>query len=684
MLRSAIRSPARRLTPWLAGLLLLGAWPALGQTASAQAVAAPQAVLSRPAKLREDICDPYIDPTCDPSTYPDEEVYDPQENLWEDLGLTDDPTLAFATFYDAPPETWIESGFYVLTGLTEVAPISIVGGEYSIDFGDYTSAPGVVVDGSIVIVRLLTPTAFGATATAQFSIGGQSYSFATVNISETDLASLLDLFGGETPDISLVNGEAVLTADTAAPLLLEDSAPDNAILRLNKDVDADFDNAANTSDLKLSAKDASQFQTVAYDDAAGQRSTLLRLLKGDAEVQLRGDNGLVPLNDPSGAAKTGKFSALGGSKNTVFQIKTNTTTQQGSNADDSGYYEAWIKGGQAEVRELSSTGASRNRFAASAAPLPVYAGETAAFDGKGTLRQVRIGSLNGDQALPGDPLALPLLDQDTKVPNLAGALARFGGASLLQIVNEALDARLGGKGTVAYSASSGVLTYTLGQEVYRFLPLGAPTVDLPPTAATRQASRKSTRRYGNRFAASNPGSIASGTFSLVARGVQLTLAGTLGYFTDMDQALKAIDPSARLKLRASGLLHLSLGGREFVVRPASLVGGADSAPGTPAFLVDSQGGLSFRDSRGGRQTLYPAFADLAALERTIKSLAPDAVLTDPGNGGVTLKLGDNQLRLKPALSLSPVPAAQSKALFWQEGGSLFIRYPDNTAQGFSF
>lgn len=616
--------------------------------------------------------------------FPEEEVYDPEADFWSDLGLTLDPAEAFATYYDAPPESWVESYFLMVSGLSEALPISIVGGEYSVDFEDYTSEPGGVVDGSIVIVRLLTPTAFAASATATLKIGQDSYPFSAVNITETDLASLLDLFGAEEGGMELVDGEAWLNEDLFDALALEDDAPDNAIMRLGEGVDAAFDNPSNTSDLKLSAKSPSQWQTVGYQDGS-QRSTLLRLLKGYTDVQMQGDSTLVPINDPTGSRSNGQFSALAGSKDTRFELRT-STVQSGTDKalSDNGDYEAWVKGGQAEVRQLASGGTAGQRQArALAQPVAVFGGETAAFDNKGTLKRVRIGSLDGNQSLPGDPLALPLLDVGVKVPKLSGAVPRLGGDSLLTVVREALDARFGGQGTVSYDAASGVVSYTLNGATYRYLPLGAPTVAAvgAGTAGTVGTAAAKVKRWGNRFAATNAGNVAAGAFSLTARGVQLSLTSALGYFTELEQAVKQLDAAGKLRLRSSGLLQVSLGGAEYLVRPGSQIAAGGTAG--PAFAMESDGTLLFRDSRGQSQALYPAFADLTVLERTVKSLDPTAVLTDPGTGSISLKLAGQQMRLKPSLKLSPVPPARANELFWQEGPLLYLRYPDNTAQAFS-
>jgi hypothetical protein len=273
---------------------------------------------------------------------------------------------------------------------------------------------------------------------------------------------------------------------------------------------------------------------------------------------------------------------------------------------------------------------------------------------------------------------LKQLDSGVKVPRLDGKVARLGDASLLSVINNALDTRFATKGSVAYDALSGTVTYTYSGKTLRFLPLGDPSVQLP----SNTGGSKSIRAKRNRFAATNAGSAAAGAFTLVDRGVQLTLASSLGYFNELDQAVKNSDPSGKILLKSNGLVQMSMNGENYLVRPGSLVQTSGSV-GKPAILLDAVGSMSFRDSKGGVQALFPAFADMTVLDRTVKSLDPKATIDDPGSGAVVLSIAGMKLNLLPALRIGKVPANHGDELFWIDGPSLYLRYPDGTAQGFT-
>jgi hypothetical protein len=39
--------------------------------------------------------------------------------------------------------------------------------------------------------------------------------------------------------------------------------------------------------------------------------------------------------------------------------------------------------------------------------------------------------------------------------------------------------------------------------------------------------------------------------------------------------------------------------------------------------------------------------------------------------------------LRPSYLLMPLPGAHANDLYWQDGAMLYLRFPDNTAQGFT-
>lgn len=100
------------------------------------------------------------------------------------------------------------SNTIVLTGFTEGAVIAISNGEYSIDGGSYTAAPGIVDPDSFVNIRL-TSSAFNSTAVnAQLSVGGVSDTFTitTESIQDTTPNSYT------IPEITQAAASAVITS----------------------------------------------------------------------------------------------------------------------------------------------------------------------------------------------------------------------------------------------------------------------------------------------------------------------------------------------------------------------------------------------------------------------------------------------------------------------------------------
>ena len=592
-----------------------------------------------------------------------------------------DPLEAFEPVNDALPGSWIESGFLEVTGLLAPSPISIAGGEYSMDDGDYTSQPGEVINGAWIKISLLTPDAYGATATARLSIGGQTYTFQAVNITETDLASLNDMFDAPSSELQLVNGEVELDVDPAAPLVIKDDTPENILFKLKNGILADIDNSSGTANLKIKSNEDSELETVAYVKPDGKRSTLMRLVRGNTDVNFDDADSLLPINDPNTNPVPGSFAALNGTPNTKVAIRSDQRKIKQSKPTEEDVYEAWIKEGSANLQQVGSTGAiqKRNRFAAADT---IFAGETASFSRTGDLRQIRLGSLKGDQNIAGDPLPLAFLAQDAKVPNLNGNVSRLQGDSLLSAVKVSLDASYGGSGNILFDETRGLVTYTIAGKTYRFVPLGRALIDLPVPTASKATARSRSQARLNTFAATNAASTAGGAFNLAALGIQLTMAGSLGYFADFDKAIKAIDPAGKLRLQAEGVLRITLGSDDYVVIPASEVA-ASGVKNSPALLFTGPSGMAFRDRDGGVQTLYAGPGDISALQIAARQFDNSATVATQPDGTVNVTLLGNSVNLKPSLRLGSPPPDKTNLNLWSSNNSIFLRYPDGKVQEFN-
>lgn len=592
--------------------------------------------------------------------------------------VSDNPVLSFEPVFDALPGSWIESGFYEVSDLDAPSPISIVGGEYSIDQADYTDQPGMVVNGSWVKVMVRSADAYGASVTVQLKIGERSYPFQAVNVAETNLPSLDDMFETPSGDLQLVNGEVELDKDASAPLTVQDDSPENVLLKLKGGINADVDNTSGTANLFIQPNQDSEMETVAYYTPSGKRSTLLRLVRGNTDIRFDDDDSLLPINDPSTNTQKGSFTALSGNKNTQVEIQSDQRQTKQSSPTEEDVYEAWVKEGYADIQQIGPvTTQKRNGFA----DVPrVYGGETAAFSRKGEVRQIRLGSLKSDQKIAGDPLPLNYLAKDAKVPNLNGNVNRLQGASLLSALKTSLDASFGGTGGISFDESRGIVTYALGGKSYRFIPLGSAVVQ-PAAPAPKAATLTPARARLNRFAASNAAMTAAGAFDLVAQGIRLTMAGSLGYFADLEQALKSYDPAGFIRLQAEGVIRITMGGNDYAVMPSSEVT-QTAVVKSPAFLFSGPSGLAFRDGGGAVQDLFAAAGDMNTLRLTALQLDPKATVANQPDGTVAVALSGNNYRLRPSLKLTPPPPDKIGLNFWQEKNNIFLRYSDGKVQGF--
>ncbi len=85
--------------------------------------------------------------------------------------------FTFAAQKDATPSAQVASAPIVISGIDAAAPVSVTGGEYSIDNGAYTSAAGTVANNQTVRVRATAASQFSTSQTVVLTIGGVSASF---------------------------------------------------------------------------------------------------------------------------------------------------------------------------------------------------------------------------------------------------------------------------------------------------------------------------------------------------------------------------------------------------------------------------------------------------------------------------------------------------------------------------
>ncbi|MBL8470958.1 MAG: PKD domain-containing protein [Rhodocyclaceae bacterium] len=135
--------------------------------------------------------------------------------------------FAFTSLSGQQLNKLVTSTTKTISGINAPTPISIAGGEYSINNGAFTSAPGTIMNGQGVRVRLTTSNSFSTTTSATVTVGGVSGSFDVTTVDQDTtpnafsftavtnapqnalvISSGATVWGINAPsDISVVNGE---------------------------------------------------------------------------------------------------------------------------------------------------------------------------------------------------------------------------------------------------------------------------------------------------------------------------------------------------------------------------------------------------------------------------------------------------------------------------------------------
>jgi hypothetical protein len=96
-------------------------------------------------------------------------------------GTTPNP-FTFLPQTNVPLSTVVGSNVVSITGINAPAPVSISGGQYSINGGAFTAAPGTITNGQTVAVQQTSSSAPGTTTIATLTIGGVSGVFSVTTV----------------------------------------------------------------------------------------------------------------------------------------------------------------------------------------------------------------------------------------------------------------------------------------------------------------------------------------------------------------------------------------------------------------------------------------------------------------------------------------------------------------------
>lgn len=430
-------------------------------------------------------------------------------------------------------------------------------------------------------------------------------------------------------------GALVVTAPTA-PIILNPAAPEDALVKLKT---------------LQTVSITSGTTTLQYTDQTGAAQLVVRTVNNQPQLEVA--KGTVLISAPASGIT---LSVVSANRQTVGAVVTQTGNDQVVVAKTDTSSAVFVDNGRVNYQGPGHP-----------AGIPVYQGENTQMDAGGNLTQLALGSLKGQKQVPGDPLPAQIpKDSGTKIPNLEGTLPRFSNTiSLVDLVGDAIKALLGdSSGQLSYDKASGVITYALGKTTVRLIALGDVLVQL------------------NQFAATNASATAGGAYSLASRGIQMSLSGALGYFSDLQSAVKAADAAGALNLKPTGAIEIRLGGGRYVVMP----GVSANLPGNPTLAVgiesDASGFLVFRDHLGTLQTLYPAFLDVDTLSSTFKTAVPTIVLANKGDGTVSAALAGQNYTLRPEYQVVDQPVGHATDAYWLENGTIFLHNADLSAQGF--
>mgnify|MGYP000349663091 CR=1 FL=1 len=122
---------------------------------------------------------------------------------------------------NVPLSSIIQSNSVTVVGINSNSPISVVGGEYSIDGGAFTSAAGSIVNGQSIVVRQTSSINFSATTNATLTVGGVSDTLSVTTISVDvvpDQFIFTDQIEVQLSSIIQSNSVSVMGINSSAPI----------------------------------------------------------------------------------------------------------------------------------------------------------------------------------------------------------------------------------------------------------------------------------------------------------------------------------------------------------------------------------------------------------------------------------------------------------------------------------
>lgn len=436
-----------------------------------------------------------------------------------------------------------------------------------------------------------------------------------------------------------VDSSGALVVEQAVPIVLRTGAPENALVKL-----------ATQQPLSVT----SGTTTLQMTDQGAGAQLVVRTVNNQPQLEVA--KGTVQIESPTSG---NTISVVSSNQQTVGSIVTQTSNDKVVVAKTDTSSAVFVDSGKVNYQGPGQ----------GATIIPVYQGENTQLASSGAINQLALGSLDGKKQVPGDPLPLTTLPRasDVKIPNLEGPLPRFDNAVTLQdILRDMIKGLVGdtaGVGQMDYHKETGVVVYKYPGGSYRLMAMGDVLVKL------------------NQFSATNVSATAGGAYTLASRGIQMSLSGALGYFSDLQSAVKSVDAAGTLNLKPTGAIEVRLGGARYAVMP----GATATEPSSPTLSIGfgtDGGNLVFRDHLGTLQTLYPAFLDVDTVTSLFKSAIPTIVLTNKPDGTVTADLAGQTYTLRPDYVVTDqAVAGHATESYWLDSGMIYLRNADKSAQG---
>jgi hypothetical protein len=92
-------------------------------------------------------------------------------------GISTPNPFSFLPQTNVAVATLVTSQTVTISGINVVTPVTVVGGQYSINGGPFTAAPGSITNNQTLTLRVLSSSSLGSTTSATVNVGGVSATF---------------------------------------------------------------------------------------------------------------------------------------------------------------------------------------------------------------------------------------------------------------------------------------------------------------------------------------------------------------------------------------------------------------------------------------------------------------------------------------------------------------------------